>query len=341
MLTFILRRLLFLPVVFFGVTLFIILLMQLLSPTQRAAAFVRSDAQLRNIQPIIEQYGIDRPPHIQYWYWLREVFKGNMGFSITTGEPVMDSFRRRFPATLELILTSIILTIGLGIWLGSIAALNRDKWIDQLSRVFSIFLWSLPVFVVAIWLLVVFYGGLGWFGLGQLSTQYSLEVIRPDFQRYTGFLTLDAIFNGRFDIYFDVLKHMVLPVTTLVIIYSAQVVRIMRSSLLENLSQDYIRTARAKGLPNITVNRKHALRNALIPIITLSGLTLVLLLQGAVITETIFAYPGLGKWLADAAGQLDVPAVLAGAVYTSFLVVLANLLADVLYAFVDPRIRYS
>ena len=315
--------------------------MQFLSPAQRAATYVRSEAQLRNLPAIIDQYGLDQGLHIQYWNWLKGAVQGNFGFSRTTGESVMKSFLRRFPATIELALLSLIPTMALGIWLGSAAALNRDGIIDQISRVTSIFFWSLPTFVLAIWLLVIFYGGLGWFGLGQLTTQHSIDVIRPSFERYTGFMTLDSLLNGRFDIFLDALYHLVLPVVTLVAIQSAQIVRVMRSSLLDTLTQDYVRTARAKGLANNIVNRKHALRNALIPIVTLGGFTIVGLLNGVVITETVYAYPGLGKWLADAAVQLDTAAVLAGAVFTGLLVVVANLLADILYAVVDPRIRYS
>lgn len=341
MFAFIVRRLLFLPVVFFGVTIFIIGLMQFLSPAQRAATYVKSEAQLRNIDLIIDQYGLDQGFHIQYWNWLKEASRGNFGFSRTTGEPVLQSFLRRFPNTLELAVLSLFPTMLVGIWLGSLAALNRDGIVDQILRVVSIFFWSLPTFVLAIWLLVIFYGGLGWFGLGQLSTQHSIDVIRPSFERHTGFMTIDSLLNGRFDIFLDALSHMVLPIVTLTLVSSAQTVRIMRSSLLDTLSQDYVRTARAKGLAEATVNRKHALRNALIPIVTLGGFTIVGLLNGVVITETIFAYPGLGKWLADAAALLDTASVLAGAVFTGILVVIANLLADILYAVVDPRIRYS
>ncbi len=341
MFVFIVRRLLFLPVVFFGVTLFIILLMQFLSPTQRAATYVRSEAQLRNIDAIIEQYGLNKGPHVQYWNWLKQVGQGNWGFSKATGEPVWASFKRRFPATLELAILSFIPTMLLGVWLGSASALNRDGFIDQVSRITSIFFWSLPVFVLAIWLLVIFYGGLGWFGLGQVTTAHSLEIIKPEFQRYTGFMTIDSLLNIRFDIFLDVINHMVLPIVTLVAIQSAQIVRIMRSSLLDTLTQDFVRTARAKGLAESIVNRKHALRNAIIPIITLGGFTIVGLLNGVVITETVFAYPGMGKWLADAAVQLDTASVMAGAVFTGILVVLANMLADVLYAVIDPRIRYN
>jgi ABC-type dipeptide/oligopeptide/nickel transport system permease component len=339
--TFIVRRLFLLPVVFFGTTLIIILLLQSLSPAQRAVAFVKSEAQLRNLDLIIKQYGLDKPFYVQYGNWVGQVAQGNFGFSKTVGEPVLKAFKRRIPATIELAVLAFIPTMLFGIWLGSMAALNRDRFLDQLSRTLSIFFWSVPTFVLALWLLVIFYGGLGWFGLGQVSIEHSLEIIRPDFQRYTGFLTIDSIINGRFDILLDVLSHLVLPVVTLVLISSAQIVRIMRSSLLDTLSQDYIRTARAKGLAKSMVNRKHALRNALLPIVTLASFTLVGLFNGVIITETIFVYPGIGNWLAKAALEFDVPTVLAGAVFTAVTVVLANLLADVLYALVDPRIRYN
>lgn len=341
MATFIVRRLFLLPLVFFGTTFAIILLLQGLSPSQRAVAFVRSEAQLRNLDLIIRQYGLDRPAPVQYWNWLRQIFSGNLGFSKSVGEPVANAFKRRLPATIELGVLAFIPIMATGIWLGTVSALNRDRFLDQLLRTLSIILFSLPVFVLALWLLTIFYGGLGWFGLGQVSNAHSLEIIRPEFQRYTGFLTLDSLLNGRFDIFLDVLSHLVLPIVTLVAISSAQIVRVMRSSLLDTLSLDFVRTARAKGLAKSVVNRKHALRNALIPIVTLASFTLVGLFNGVIITETIFVYPGIGNWLARAALQFDVPAVLAGAVFTAVTLVVANLLADILYAFVDPRIRYN
>jgi len=339
--TFIAKRILFLPVVFIGVTLFIVLLMQLLSPYERAVAFVTSEVQLRNIDAIVEQYGLDQPWYVQYWSWLKEALRGNFGFSRVTNQPVLTTIAQRLPNTIELAVLTIIPTIGLGIWLGTVAALNRDRAADQLSRITSIFFWSLPTFVLAIWLLIIFYGGFNLFGLGQLSSNFARDVIRPGFERHTGFMTVDALLNGRFDIFWDALMHLVLPVTTLVLVISAQIVRVMRSSLLDTLSQDYVRTARAKGLSSSVVNRKHARRNALIPVLTLSGFTLVGLLNGAVIVEVIFALPGIGKWLADAALQLDYAAVLGGAVFVGLLVVVGNLVVDVLYAVVDPRIRYD
>ncbi len=340
MFTFIVRRILFLPVIFIGVTLFIVLLMQLLSPYERAVTFVTSEVQLRNIDAIIEQYGLDEPWYVQYWNWLSQALQGNLGFSRVTNQPVLTTIAQRLPNTIELAVLTLIPTIGFGIWLGTAAALNRDRFIDQVSRVTSIFFWSLPTFVLAIWLLIIFYGGFNLFGLGQLSSNFARAIIRPEFERYTGFLTLDSILNGRFDILWDALMHLVLPVSTLVLVISAQIVRVMRSSLLDTLSQDYVRTARAKGLSTAVVNRKHARRNALIPVLTLSGFTLVGLLNGSVIVEVIFALPGVGKWLADAAIQLDYAAVLGGAVFVGAIVVVGNLIVDVLYAVVDPRIRY-
>jgi ABC-type dipeptide/oligopeptide/nickel transport system permease component len=342
LLTFVLRRLLFLPIVFFGVTLFIVLLMQLLNPYQRAAAFVQSEQQARNIPAIIEQYGLTDPWYMQYGRWVGQLLQGNMGYSRTTSEPVLTTLRKRFPPTLELALFAILPIIGVGVWFGTAAALNRDKFVDQLTRVISIVGWSLPSFVLGIWLLVIFYGGLGWFEPGRVSTRYVIELAGGrGFDRYTGLLTLDALLNGRFDVFWNAFMHLVLPVITLATVSSAQIMRVMRSSLLDILSQDYVRTARAKGLEERVVNNKHARRNALIPVITLSGFVLIGLINGVVITETIFNYPGLGQWAAQAAVNLDYAAVLGFAVFTAVAVVFANLLVDVLYGIVDPRIRYD
>lgn len=342
MFTYILRRLLYLPVVFLGVTLFIVLLMQLLTPYQRAAAFVRSEQQARNIPGIIEQYGLTDPWYMQYGRWLGELLQGNLGYSRTTSEPVLTTIRKRFPPTLELALFAIIPIIGVGVWLGTAAALNRDRLVDQVTRVLSIVGWSLPTFVLGIWLLVIFYGALGWLEPGRISTRHLIELAGgAGFRRHTGMLTVDALLNGRLDVFWDAFKHLILPVITLAVVSSAQIMRVMRSSLLDALGQDYVRTARAKGLPERVVTHKHARRNALIPVITLSGFVLIGLVNGVVITETIFNYPGLGQWAASAATNLDYASVLGFAIFTAMMVVFANLLVDVLYGIVDPRIRYD
>ncbi len=330
-----------LPVVLFAVSIIIVGLLQFLSPTQRAASFVRSEQQARNIEGIIQQYGLDRPFPVQYGIWLREVLRGNLGFSRTSSEPVMKTIRERLPASAELALFSAVPIIAFGIWLGTAAALNRDKLIDQFSRILAIIGWSLPTFVFGIWILVVFYGGLGLFGVGRVSNSFLTEIARGEISTPTRFMTIDALINGRFDLFWDALVHLVLPATTLVVVVSAQIIRVMRGSLLDALSQDYVRTARAKGLPERMVNLKHARRNAIIPVITLAGLTFAFLLNGTIVVETIFNYRGLGLWFAAAAVQLDTPAVIGFGLITGVIIVLANLMVDILYAVVDPRIRYD
>jgi ABC-type dipeptide/oligopeptide/nickel transport system permease component len=182
---------------------------------------------------------------------------------------------------------------------------------------------------------------LGWLEPGRISTPYQIEIARGGFQSYTGMLTFDALLNGRLDIFWDAFKHVILPVVTLSVVSSAQIMRVMRSSLLDALSQDYVRTARAKGLSTGVVNNKHARRNALIPVITLAGFTFIGLISGLVITETIFNWPGLGQWAAAAASQLDIASVLGFAVFTALMVVIGNLLVDITYGIIDPRIRYD
>ena len=341
MLGFLVRRLLQLPFVLFAVSLIIVGLLQLLTPAQRAAAFVRSEQQLQNIDQIIEQYNLDENFVVQYTTWLKQVLQGNLGFSTSSKEPVLTTIKKRLPVSAELALYAFFPIVGFGIWLGTLAAVNRDKLIDQLVRILAIMGWALPTFVFGIWLLAWVYGGLGLFGIGRLSNEYLIELAAGGFTQYTGLMTLDALLNGRLDVFWDALMHLVMPVLTLTVVSGAQIMRVMRSSLLDELGKDYVRTARAKGLSERVVNLKHARRNALIPVITLAGLMFAFLLNGVVVTETIFNYPGIGQWAAQAAVQLDVPAVLGFAMLTAVIVVLANILVDILYAVVDPRIRYD
>ncbi len=338
---FIVRRLLTLPLTLWVITLIIFALLQFLSPTKRAATFVQSEQQAQNIESIIKQYSLDKPFYAQYGIWLREALKGNLGYSRTSNELVITTLKKRLPASIELALYAILPVIGIGFWLGTAAALNRGKLIDQLSRIMATLGWSLPVFLAAIWLLIVFYGGLGWFGIGRVSSKFITEIANGTISLPTGFMTIDAIINRRLDLLVDALLHLVLPVITLTIVMNAQIMRVMRSSLLEALSQDYVRTAKAKGLPAKIVNLKHARRNALIPVITLSGLTIVGLFNGVIVTETVFNYKGLGSWFVAAAASLDVPAVVGFALLTAVIVVLANLVVDILYIVIDPRIRYD
>jgi peptide/nickel transport system permease protein len=210
-----------------------------------------------------------------------------------------------------------------------------------LGRVFSIVGTSFPTFVFGLLMLMIFYANLEWFPPGRLSTQFQQVVSSDEFHTYTRLLTIDSLLNGRFDIFLDTLRHMFLPILTLSYLSWATFLRVTRGSMLETLRQEYVTTARAKGLSEHDVIFKHARPNAMITVATLAGFTVVGLMGGVVITETIFDYPGIGKAAAEAAGQLDVITVLGFALFNGFILIVANLIVDVLYAFIDPRVRLS
>lgn len=342
MTAFILRRLMALPLVLFALSLAIVGLLQFLSPAERAAAFVTNENQLRNLEAIIREKGLDQPFHVQYWNWLREALRGNLGFSKASNQPVLQTIAERFPATVELTLFSLFPILGFGIWLGTRAGLNKDRFIDQFTRVFTVITNNIPTFVLGIILLVIFYGLLGLApGPGQLSPENQVNLIINPIPRVTGMLSIDALLAGNWAVFWDVLHHMFLPVITLSTVITAGLIKVMRSSLIEVLSQDYVRTARAKGLPERTVNLKHARRNALIPVATIGGFVVLGLLSGALFTETIFAWPGIGSWGAETATRFDVPGLLGFALLSGILTVLANLAVDILYALIDPRVRFD
>jgi ABC-type dipeptide/oligopeptide/nickel transport system permease component len=339
MTAFIVRRLLLLPLVGLGVSMLIFALLQFLTPAMRASLYIRDPKQLNAIPDIIVKYHLDQPVYVQYGDWLRQVLHGDLGWSETAKEPVAQAILGFFPATLELGLYSFICILTFGIWLGTTSAVHRDKLIDHLSRFTSISGYSLPTFVWALLLLMLFYGQLGWFPPGRLSLEADQFLRTGGFHAYTGLMTVDAVLNRQWWILWDAVKHLVLPVATLTYFLTAVLVRITRSSMLETLRTDYVRTAQAKGLPQRVVIDKHARRNALIPVITLSSLLFVGLLSGVVITETVFNYPGIGRWGVGASQQLDIPAVTGFALIFAGILVVGNLCADVLYAVVDPRIR--
>ncbi|GMA14779.1 ABC transporter permease [Deinococcus metallilatus] len=340
MLNFIIRRLLQIPLVMLVLSILIVALTMLLTPAQRAAGYIRSEQQAAQLERIIRDRGLDQPFPVQYGKWLSSTLHGDLGFSKASGQPVLDTIKARLPNTIELSLVTAIPIILLGVWLGTLSALHKDKFLDQVLRVFAVLGYSLPSFVLGIVLLAVFYGYLGWLpGAGQLEVINQFSV--GDLKRYTGMLGIDALLNGRFDIALDVFRHLVLPALTLIIILSATILKVMRNSLLEALSSDYVRTARAKGLPDRTVNLKHARRNALLSVITLGGFLIIGLLGGSVITETIFAYPGVGQWVVQSAGQLDIPAVLGFALLSALVVVVVSTVTDILYGVVDPRVRFD
>jgi ABC-type dipeptide/oligopeptide/nickel transport system permease component len=337
---YIIRRLLLIIPVVFGVTLLIFGVVQLFSPVERVALYISSPKQLENIDQIIEQYGLDRPFWEQYGKWINEVIHGNLGWSKISSKPVISAMLSSLPATLELALFAAPLIILGGIFLGTKAAAHKDHAIDHVSRLAAIIGCSLPAFWLGLLLLMIFYGYFsGLFPPARLSTEMNILVYSEQFTRYTGLNTIDAILNANGRVLLDSLRHLVLPVITTSVVYLAFVMRIMRSSMLDVLGKGYIVTARAKGLnENIVVN-KHARRNALIPVLTISGYTIAALAQAMVIVESIFNYKGIGWWAWQAAINLDIPSVLAFALFVGIMFTLTNMVVDLLYARIDPRVR--
>ncbi|HEX4840697.1 MAG TPA: ABC transporter permease, partial [bacterium] len=306
---------------------------------QRAALFVTDVKQLAQLSNVIHKYGLDQPVYVQYGMWLQQLAHGDLGWSQTARMPTSVAIGAFFPATLELTIYIFVPVVLIGVWLGTQAGVHKDRFVDHASRLFAISLRGMPSFVWGLLLLMVFYGWLNWFPPGRLSLEADLFTKSPEFHPYTHLLTVDALLNRQGWIFVDAIKHIAGPALTLVLVEMALLVRITRSSMLEVLRQDYVRTARAKGLAEPVVINRHARRNALIPVITLSSLLFVGLLGGVVLAETIFNFPGIGKWGAEAAVQLDIPGVTGFAIFVAGLTVLGNLAADLLYAAIDPRIR--
>ena len=337
--TYLIRRLLLVTPTLIGVTLLVFSVTQLFDPIERASLYIKDPRQAKNIESIIRKYGLDQPFYIQYFSWLSQVLRGNLGWSESIHLPVLEALITHFPATAELALYAAPLTVIIGILLGKLSAVKRDTIVDHITRVIAIIGWSLPSFWLGIMLLAVFYGGLGIFPPGRLSPWAEALVRTGEFKTYTGLYTIDAILNLNGAVLMDALTHLALPVITLTTINIALIMRIMRSSMLEQLGKTYILAARARGLNKRTVIDKHATKNALISVITISGILTAGLLSGMVITETVFEFKGIGYWAAHAATQLDIPAVLGFALFAGMIFVITNLIVDMLYAYIDPRIR--
>ena len=337
---YIIRRLLLLIPVLLGITVFIFGISMLFSPTQRATLYVNNVHQMRDLPAIIEKYGLDKPFWTQYGTWLGQVLRGNLGWSNVVSMPVWNAIWHYLPATLELAIFAGPLIIFTGIFLGSTAAAHKDKPLDHGTRVMAIFGWSLPTFWLGLILMMIFYGYFsGLLPPSRLSISMGMVVNSAAFIRYTHINTIDAILNLNGTVLLDALRHLVLPVITLSVVSVAFIMRLMRSSMLESLGKGYILTARAKGLAERVVVNKHARRNALIPVITVSGYLLAGLANGVVITETIFSFKGIGWWAWQSAIRLDIASVLGFALFNALLFVLVNLVVDVLYTRVDPRVR--
>ena len=280
------------------------------------------------------EWGLDRSLPAQYGIYLWNLVRGNFGISISTRQPVWLDLRQTFPATVELAVVAMAASILVGIPLGVLSAVKRGRLIDHLARVISLVGVSMPIFWLGLIALVVFYARLGWApSPGRLSATLGPPPM------VTGFLLIDSLLAGRPAVARDALSHLLLPAAVLATYNLGIVTRLMRGSTLDVLGEDYVRTARAKGLAEGAVTLRHAARNALIPVITVIGLSFGRLLSGAVIIETVFAWPGLGSYAFRTATSLDFPAIMGVGIVVATIYVLANLLVDLAYALIDPRIQ--
>jgi len=343
MLAFITRRFLLLIVVLFGVSVLLFGILMTFSPERRAATYVSSPQQAKDIPKIIKQFGLDDPFYTQYFRWMKEVLKGNMGWSLVASRPVWEAFWTYLPVTLEMNLFAAPIVLFLGIWLGTVSAIHRDKWIDHTTRILAIVGWSLPTFLFALVLLMVFYGYFQIFSPGVISDQLNMFILdNPDkFTRYTGMYVIDGILNGRWEVTLNAMAHLVLPVSTYVIVVVALNMRVMRSGMIEELSKEYVITARAKGADRHTLHIKHARKNALLPVITVAAQLIAMSMEGSIAVEVVFNRHGIGWWLAESAIQLDMPVLMCICLFMGVVFVLTNLTLDILYAYIDPRIRLN
>jgi len=343
MLAFITRRFLLLIVVLFGVSVLLFGILMTFSPERRAATYVSSPQQAKDIPKIIKQFGLDDPFYTQYFRWMKEVLKGNMGWSLVASRPVWEAFWTYLPVTLEMNLFAAPIVLFLGIWLGTVSGIHRDKWIDHTTRILAIVGWSLPTFLFALVLLMVFYGYFQIFSPGVISDQLNMFILdNPDkFTRYTGMYVIDGILNGRWEVTLNAMAHLVLPVSTYVIVVVALNMRVMRSGMIEELSKEYVITARAKGADRHTLHIKHARKNALLPVITVAAQLIAMSMEGSIAVEVVYNRHGIGWWLAESAIQLDMPVLMCICLFMGVVFVLTNLTLDILYAYIDPRIRLN
>jgi peptide/nickel transport system permease protein len=335
MLQYLSRRLVTLTITLVGIMVMTFFI-SLVVPLDPLASIAGPQAPEETVERLRELYGFDQPVYVQFGRYVSRLFQGDLGESFQTGRPVLEDILAYFPATIELATIALIISILVGIPLGVLSAVYNNSVIDHFSRVFSLIGVSMPVFWTGLVLLLVFYFKLSWFPEpGRLD----IMLIEPD--EVTGFLLLDAIIAWDWEVFFDALWHMFLPATVLGMWGMAGIARITRSSMLDVLSQEYINTARIKGLAEYLVLTRHALRNALVPAVTVIGLTYGGLLEGSVLTETIFSWPGLGRYLAKAFLTLDLNAVVGGTMLVAFTFCLVNLIVDMVYAFLNPKITYG
>lgn len=334
MLRFVLRRLALMVPVLFGLSVLLFLWVRAL-PGDPARALLGQRATPEGIAAVNEAYGFEEPLLAQYFLYVKALLSGDFGRSIFTGQPVMTSFVEKFPGTIELAVTALLLAIVIGVPLGYLAARHRGRALDTFVVSGSLLGVVTPVFFLAILLKLVFADMLGW-----LPTSLRQDA-RLDATHITNFYVLDGLLTREWDAALNAMTHLVLPAIALGTIPLAIIVRITRASVAEVLDEDYVRTARAKGLGRAVVSRRHVLRNALLPVVTTIGLQAGLLLSGAVLTETVFAWNGIGRYLFDAISQRDYPVLQGFILFIAITYALINLAVDVAYGLIDPRVRVS
>jgi peptide/nickel transport system permease protein len=334
MLRYLVRRLLLLVPILLGVSILVFFWVHAL-PGSPADALLGERATKARVEQARHLYGFDRPIYVQYWKYLGTLVHGDLGVSIADHRHVASEIGDRFPATFELAFAAMIFATGLGIPLGFFAAKRYGGLFDQSSLIVSLLGISIPIFVLAILLKYVF--AIHW----HLLPSVGRITITSEAKHPTNFYILDALITHDWHTLWDVIRHLILPAIALGSIPLAVIMRITRASVLDVQNEDYVRTARAKGLPPRTVDSRHVLRNALLPVSTIIGLQTGLLLSGAVLTETVFAFPGMGSWLRDAIFNRDYPVLQGGVLFLAIVFVMVNLIVDISYAIINPRIRYS
>jgi peptide/nickel transport system permease protein len=334
MLRFVVRRLLLLVPVLLGLSVLIFVWVRAL-PGTPADALLGERATPETVAEFKHRYGLDRPLYVQYWAYLKTTASGELGTSVASHRPVTTEIRDRFPATVELALAAMTFALVFGLPLGFFAAKRYRSPVDHGSLFLSLIGISIPVFFLAIMLKYAFAVRLGW-----LPTVGRQDVL-IEAEHPTGFYVLDGIVTWNWAAAWDATQHLILPAIALGSIPLAIISRVTRASVLDVQSEDYVRTAHAKGVPPGQVDRRHVFRNALLPVSTIIGLTFGILLSGAVLTETVFAIPGMGSWMKEAIFNHDYPVLQSGIMFLALVFVIVNLIVDVTYAFIDPRIRVS
>jgi dipeptide transport system permease protein len=335
MLRFLLTRILLVVPTFLGVTLAAFAFIRLI-PGDPIELLVGE----RGISPerhaeLLRQMGFDRPLWAQYLEFLGNVLSGDLGRSIVTKQPVLQEFLTLFPATIELSLCAMIIAVGIGLPAGILAAVRRGSVFDHSVMALSLTGFSMPIYWSGLMLIILFSGILQWTPVsGRISAIFWIEPV-------TGFMLIDTLLSDEKGAFVSALRHLILPSVVLATIPLAVIARQTRSAMLEVLGEDYVRTARAKGLSPRRVIGLHALRNALIPVVTVIGLQVGVLLAGAILTETIFSWPGIGKWLVDSIFRRDYPSVQSGLLLIASMVMIVNLIVDLLYGLINPRIRHA